>query len=84
MLKVFNNPCNNCLFSKNRLVSPARFKEIIEECKREQNFFVCHVATLQQKEIACNAFYNKMGDVSQLIRLAKLLDTIEFVEQPKK
>ena len=37
-LKVFNKSCQNCLLSKDRIVSPERAKEIIEECKKKQMY----------------------------------------------
>jgi hypothetical protein len=79
--KVYNEPCNNCLLSKDAIVSPERRKEIISEIKREQSYFICHKASFEGKNICCKAFFDKMGEVSQLIRIAERLNVVEEVEQ---
>ena len=82
MLKVYKECCKNCLLSEDRIVSPKRAKEIINDCTRNQTHFICHKATLNDEEIVCSKFYNTLGHNSQMIRIAQRLDVIEFVEQP--
>lgn len=67
-LKVFNHSCQNCLLSKDRIVSPERAKEIIGECKKKQKHFICH----KSDDIVCRTFYDKLGHYSQGIRITKL------------
>lgn len=38
---------------------------------------------MEDKEIVCKSFYDKLGYTSQMIRIAQRLDAIEFVEQPE-
>ena len=80
-LKVFKECCKNCLLSDDRIVSSKRAKEIIKDCVSSQNYFVCHKATINGEEIVCNKFFNNFGHNSQMIRIAKRLNAIEFVEQ---
>lgn len=75
-LKVFNKSCQNCLLSKDRIVSPERAKEIIEECKKKQKHFICH----KSDDVVCRTFYDKLGHYSQGIRIAERLDMIKFVD----
>ncbi len=75
-LKVFNKSCQNCLLSKDRIVSPERAKEIIEECKKKQKHFICH----KSDDIVCRTFYDRLGHYSQVIRIAERLNMIQFVE----
>ena len=82
MLQVYKDCCKNCLLSKDRIVSPARAKQIIHDCTRKQTFFICHKASIEGKEIVCSNFYNKLGHVSHLIRIAERLNAVEFVDQP--
>lgn len=70
------------MFSKNSIVSPKRRKEIIGDCTKEQTYFICHKASIENKDIACKSFYDQLGHVSQLIRIAERLNMIEFVDQP--
>jgi hypothetical protein len=81
MFKVYKNSCKNCLLSKNRIVSSARAKEIIKTCANEQTFFVCHKATIENKNICCKTFYDKFSQLSKLATFAKGVNCVEFVEQ---
>lgn len=81
MLKVYNECCNQCLLSKDRIVSASRAKEIISDCKRSQTHFICHKATIEGKEILCKSFFDKFGHFSQMVRIAERLNAIEYVPQ---
>lgn len=80
-LKVFSECCKNCLLSESRIVSPARVKDIINDCKKKQTHFICHKATMKGEEIVCKKYYEIFGHTSQLIRIAERLNVVEFVEQ---
>lgn len=82
MLKVYKDCCKNCLLSKNRIVSPARAKEIVSGCAKKQTSFICHKASFEDKEIVCSTFYKRIGHISQMIRIAKRLNMVEFIQQP--
>jgi len=81
MLKVYKKCCQNCLFSKDRIVSPHAAKRILNDCKERQTHFFCHKSTMEGKEIVCATFYKEMGEVSNLVRVAQRLKMVEFVEQ---
>ena len=80
-LKIYSSCCKNCLLSDDRIVSLERAKEIIAECKDEQNYFICHKASMIGEEIVCKKFYDELGQHSQMVRIAERLNMIEFVEQ---
>jgi hypothetical protein len=82
-MKVYKECCKNCLFSADAIVSPERRKEILKECKQKQTHFICHIATIEGKDICCRAFYDKLGHDSNLVRLARRLNIVQFVDQPK-
>jgi hypothetical protein len=81
-MKVYKTCCQNCLFTKNRIVSGKVAGQIIKDCVKQQTHFVCHKATLQGKDIVCANFYSQMAEYSQPIRMAERLGILEFVEQP--
>lgn len=81
-LKVYKTCCGNCLLSKDSIVSPARRKGIINDCVENQTHFLCHKSTIAGTEIICKTFFDKLGQHSQMIRIAKTLNMIEEVEQP--
>lgn len=77
MLKICENQCNECLFSKNRVVSKSRMIEIINACRKKDTHFMCHKGTISGEEIVCRGFYD--SQTSQMIRIAGRLNMIEFV-----
>lgn len=76
--QVCENSCNQCLFSKNRIVSAARVREILAGCARDDTHFVCHKASIAGREVCCRAFYDTR--TTNLIRIAGRLGMIEFVD----
>ena len=84
MLKVYKECCGNCLLSKDRIVSPKRAKDLLQETKEKQSYFVCHKASMNGDEIVCKSFYDKLGYQSQMIRIAERINAVQFVEQTDK
>lgn len=80
MLKVCKSKCDQCLFSKKMIVPIKRKMQIIKDCVRNQQHFMCHKST----DVVCGGFYKEMGEVSQGIRIAQRLRVIEFVEPLKE
>jgi len=78
-LKVYSECCKNCLLSKDRIVSGARAKDIIQNCIQEQTHFICH----KSDKTLCKTFFDKFGHYSQMVRISERLNMIEFVEQPE-
>lgn len=68
-LRVCSEQCDQCLFSKNRIVSASRMKEILDGCKEDDDHFLCHKATVVGEKIICKGFYDSM--TSKAIRYAK-------------
>lgn len=77
MFKVCETECNQCLFSKNRIVSAERVKEVLKNCEKKDAHFICHKASNKDEDICCRGFYDKK--TSNLIRIAQRLNAIEFV-----
>lgn len=82
-MKVYDSTCKNCLLSEDSIVSPKRRKEIIKGCATNQQHFICHKATMEgDEDICCRNFYDKLGHLSQLVRMAERLGVVKFVPQP--
>ena len=81
-MKVYKESCKNCLLSKDRIVSGARAKQIIKDCTKDQSYFICHKASIDNKDICCKSFFDKLGHTSQLVRIATRLNAVVFIEQP--
>jgi len=80
---VYKETCKNCLLSADSIVSPKRRKEIIQTCATEQTHFICHKASMEGKDICCKTFYDRLGHISQMVRISERLNMIKFIEQPE-
>jgi hypothetical protein len=78
MFEVCDKPCAQCLFSKNRIVSAKRVKEILTDCAQKDTHFQCHKGTIEGKDICCRTFYDTR--TSQMIRIAQRLNKVKFVD----
>jgi hypothetical protein len=79
MLKVCESRCDECLFSKSRIVSKERMTEIIDQCIAEDRYFVCHKATAANEQVVCHGFYTAYGLYQNTIRVSMRQGWIEFV-----
>lgn len=77
--EVMSEPCDQCLMTKNKIVSDARRKQILADTRRRDCFFVCHKATIVGREIACRGHFDATSG-GQLARIAGRLGMIEFVD----
>lgn len=57
--QVCASPCDQCLFTKNKIVSDERKAEILATCEKEQTHFVCHKGTAAGENVVCNGFFRK-------------------------
>ncbi len=77
-MKVCEKPCDQCLFSKDRIVSAARVREVLADCKRNDSYFICHKASIAGGDVCCRTFYDTR--TSNLIRIMQRLNGIKFVD----
>lgn len=81
-MKVYNQQCQNCLFSEDSIVSPERRKDIVQSCKSNQSFFVCHKSSIQgDEDVCCKKFFDTLGHFSQMIRIAERLGCVQVIDQ---
>lgn len=76
-MEVCEGKCDQCLFTKNRIVSAARVREILRECQQNDTHFTCHKATIAGRDVCCKGFYETR--TSRLIRIAQRLNMVRFV-----
>ena len=73
MFKVKKECCGECLFSKDKIVSNERRRNILEGCKKNDNHFICH----KTKDTCCRGFYD--SQTSNMIRISQRLNMVSFV-----
>jgi hypothetical protein len=72
---VMHKQCDQCLFSKRRIVSAARAKDVLRDCARRGVHFICHKA--DDKDVCCRGFFERRS--TNLIRIAGRLGLLRFV-----
>lgn len=81
MFEVMKHPCQNCLYTEDRIVSPERAEGIIRQCNEKSGHFICHVASIRGQDICCHNFYKNMEN--KKVRLAKAWGLTRFVDMRK-
>lgn len=80
-LLVAEAPCDECLFSKGRLVSERRKRAILRQCYDSGTYFICHKATLAGRAVICHNFPKSTdGGGNQAIRVAQFFNVIRYVD----
>ena len=87
MLKVKKKCCGKCLFSKDKIVSNERKKDILKSCASDDSHFVCHETTVYDNDgdavndsnnAVCAEFYKRQS--SQMIRISQRLGMVKMVD----
>lgn len=68
-LAICAEQCDQCLFSKNKIVSAARKRQVIREARQDQGYFICH----KTQETCCRGFFDAYGWGIQIYRIASRL-----------
>jgi hypothetical protein len=82
MFDIYDQPCKNCLLSKERIVSPKEAKRVIAECVEHQTHFVCHKSSMEGGDVCCHSFYKKFRSKIAKIQIFERLNLITFKKQP--
>ena len=54
MFKVCEERCDQCLFSKDKIVSDARRKEVLRSCEKDDKHFICH----KHRDVCCRGYFD--------------------------
>lgn len=85
MLHVMEHPCNECLFSKNKIIEENAKESLIEECLKKDMYFICHKATIIGKDYVCKGFWDRYKSDVVITRMALAWGFWKFVKiiEPK-
>lgn len=80
-LLIAEAPCEECLFSKGKLVNERRKRAILRECYTNGTYFICHKATLAGRAVICHNFAKSTdGAGNQALRVAEFFGIIRYVD----
>lgn len=74
---VANKRCNECLYSKRKIVTDERRAELLESCKKTGRYFLCHKGTGAGGAVVCRGFYDV--EPNQACQVAGRLGLTVFV-----
>jgi hypothetical protein len=89
-LLVCAQRCDQCLYSRYRIVSADRAREVIEEARKNDAAFLCHKHTIRgavglsqgaQTNVVCRGYFDAVGNDVLLIRVAQMLGNIIFINE---
>ena len=79
LLRVVSKQCDQCLFSKNKIVSDKRKADLLAKCKQEDTLFYCHKFSTRDEEVCCRGFFDR--ELNTYTQLAKRLNFYVEVEE---
>jgi hypothetical protein len=84
-IHVRGEQCGNCLYSRDRLVSGERARELTTATRAEVgSTFLCHKSQVSDEpETICAAWFNNFAYEDPLLRYAIAMNVIEYV-QPER
>lgn len=71
--------CDQCLFSRNKIVSDSRRDEILAHVRSSQQHFECHKHTIKGNKVQCRGDYDR-DPAAHNPRLARALGVLKFVD----
>lgn len=74
--------CDQCLFSRNRIVSNERAADIIRGCVEKDTYFQCHKTQVKgsSQDVCCRGFWDKFKNRFNLGRIAQRLNIVKEVD----
>ena len=76
---VADHRCDECLYTEARVVSAERAAELILQCHKKKNLFLCHKGTVAGLDVICHGSYTGELDAHQQ-RLAVSVDWVRLVD----
>jgi hypothetical protein len=80
MFKVMKDRCDQCLYGPDKIVSDRRRKQILNDLRKRDDWFVCHKATIAGQSVCCRGDFDQRGG-GQLGRIAGRLGAVQFVDE---
>lgn len=74
ILKVYKSQCANCLISKDRIVSPKRAKQLIEDTLKDEIHFICHKASMNDEDVCCKAYFEAFKSKNKKLQILQMLE----------
>jgi len=80
-LKVCRKACDECLYSRRKIVGDDRRASLLEKCRRDGTYFICHKHTLRGQAAVCRRFFDEESNTA--CQVAPRHGIVVFVDEPK-
>lgn len=80
-LLVCAQQCNQCLFSKDKIVSDDRRQEILRGLERDDTHFQCHKHTMKGTVAVCAGDFKRDPLRTSGFRIARALNAVVLVDE---
>lgn len=80
ILRICHKQCDQCLYSSRKIVTDTRRNEIMQDLEEDQDYFICHKASIADKKVMCRGYYEANKSTSLLIKLGTDLGVTQFVD----
>lgn len=85
MFHVYEQRCDECLFTPERIVTSRRMAQVLAKCAATDTHFICHKSTIHDDgNVCCRGFYDRDPYASNYMRIAGRLGLVEFVPLPEE
>lgn len=81
VFEIMSKRCDECLFTRNRIVTKDRAAEKVAQCLATGKPFDCHKANLKKRSVTCRGFFDVVGEELLVVRLAKQLDLVREIKE---
>ncbi len=75
---VCEKRCDECLFSKAKIVDEQRKLQVLKDCEKSGRYFLCHKSTMVGKAVVCRGFFDE--GKNRACQIAERLGLVEFVK----
>ena len=80
-MNIQKTKCNQCLFSKDRIVTSKAAAEVVKNCLKNDTYFSCHKAKIKgdKDNVCCKGFWDAHKSNFNLGRIAQRLNAVREV-----
>lgn len=77
-LLLASRRCSECLVTRNRIVSAARARELLAQCRRADVHFQCHKGSIAGLNVHCRGVHDIMPDRAYRFAVAVGIPVVEI------
>lgn len=81
VLDVCAKQCDQCLFSKAKIVDDDRKAEILANIETKDTHFSCHKHNIEDRDVVCRGDFNRDPRRTMVLRMAHHYGLLRFIDE---